>query len=337
MGTECYSCHKDNYTATTQPNHQSVGYSTNCSDCHTVFSGSWTGTGFNHSFFPLTQGHALPNCSQCHTSGKPSKISSECISCHQTNYNATINPNHTSAGFSTDCKMCHTTMPGWKPATFDHNKFPLTQGHNINDCNKCHVNGIYTNTSPDCISCHRTDYNTTTNPNHLSSNFPTNCSSCHTTAPGWKPASFNHSKFPLTQGHTNRQCSECHLNGNYTNTSANCVSCHQTDYNTTTNPSHSQLGFSTTCTECHTTLPGWKPASYKQHDALSFPIYSGKHNGKWNNCTDCHTNVSNYKVFSCIDCHEHNKTDMDSKHKGEKGYIYASASCLSCHPKGSAK
>ncbi len=66
-----------------------------------------------------------------------------------------------------------------------------------------------------------------------------------------------------------------------------------------------------------------------------FPIYSGKHNGEWNACSDCHTNQSNFAVFSCIDCHEHNnKTDLDDKHKGEPGYSYTSAACYDCHPKG---
>jgi len=144
----------------------------------------------------------------------------------------------------------------------------------------------------------------------------------------------NHTKFPLTQGHNISDCAKCHINGNYSNVSTDCKSCHQKDYNATTNPVHSTLAFSTTCTECHTTAPGWKPAKYTQHDALSFPIYSGKHQGQWNSCTDCHSNASNYKEFNCLNCHAHNKTDMDDKHKGESGYAYISASCLNCHPKG---
>ncbi len=334
IGTECYSCHSDKYAATTQPNHIASGFSTNCTDCHTIYSNTWTGDGFNHSFFPLTQGHALPNCSQCHTNGSLTAISPECISCHQPNYSATTNPNHISANFSTDCKICHTTAPGWKPANFDHTIFPLTLGHSGRECAQCHINGNYSNTSSECVSCHQTDFNATTDPNHVSSGFSTDCKTCHNTA-GWKPATFDHTNFALTQGHSGRQCAECHINGNYTSTSSECVSCHLPNYNATTNPVHSSLNFSTTCNQCHTTALGWKPASYAQHDALSFPIYSGKHNGQWSNCSDCHTNASNYKEFTCITCHQ--KTDMDDKHKGESGYVYASASCLHCHPNGSAK
>jgi hypothetical protein len=39
-------------------------------------------------------------------------------------------------------------------------------------------------------------------------------------------------------------------------------------------------------------------------------------------------------VFSCTNCHEHNKTEMDSEHREVGGYVYNSVNCLSCHPKG---
>jgi len=334
LGTECYNCHQENYIATTQPNHISVGYSTQCIDCHTIYSNEWKGTGFNHDFFPLTQGHSNSICADCHINGNLTKLSQECVSCHEADYNASTNPNHVSAQFSTNCTECHSTSPEWRPTTYNHSIFPLTKGHDINDCVKCHLNGNYTNISSECFTCHQTDYNNTINPAHSVQNFSTNCTECHTTDPGWKPATFNHNMFPLTQGHDINDCKQCHINGNYTNTSNECISCHQTDYNNTSNPAHSVLNFSNNCTECHTTAPGWKPAKYTQHDALSFPIYSGKHINEWSSCTDCHTNTSNYKVFSCIDCHEHNKTEMDDKHSGENGYSYNSAACFDCHPRG---
>jgi hypothetical protein len=329
--TECAQCHTDIHEST-------VG--SECSRCHTPHS--WLVNNITQihqqSRFPLVGVHATVDCYQCHTSETSQRfdvIGTDCFSCHSENYAATTQPNHATAGYSTQCADCHTVFSKeWKGSGFSHNFFPLTQGHDIDDCSKCHVNGDFTNTSSDCISCHQSDYNATTNPNHISANYSTNCTLCHSTAPGWKPAIFDHSKFPLTQGHDIDDCSKCHVNGNYTNTSADCKSCHQSDYNATTNPSHSSLNFSTACTDCHTTAPGWKPAKYTQHDAQSFPIYSGKHNDKWNSCTDCHTNTSNYKVFSCIDCHEHNKSDMDSEHRGEDGYVYNSASCFNCHPRG---
>jgi hypothetical protein len=329
--TECMQCHADVHEST-------VGKE--CDRCHTPYS--WLVNNITQihqqSRFPLVGVHATVDCYQCHTSETSQRfdvLGTECYSCHSENYAATTQPNHILAGYSIQCSDCHNIFSKeWKGTGFNHSFFPLTQGHTITDCSKCHVNGNYTNTSGECISCHQADYNATTNPNHVSANYSINCIACHTTAPGWKPATFDHSKFPLTQGHNITDCSSCHVNGNYTNTSSECVSCHQSDYNATTNPSHTSLNFSTTCTECHTTVPGWKPANYTKHDALSFPIYSGKHKGEWNSCADCHTNTGNYKAFSCIDCHEHNKTDMDRKHREESGYVYNSASCFNCHPRG---
>ena len=60
-----------------------------------------------------------------------------------------------------------------------------------------------------------------------------------------------------------------------------------------------------------------------------FPIYSGKHRGKWSSCSDCHITPGNYKAFECILCHEHsNRTEVDSKHRGVSGYAYQSARLL---------
>ena len=33
----------------------------------------------------------------------------------------------------------------------------------------------------------------------------------------------------------------------------------------------------------------------------------------------------------CLQCHEHNKTDMDAKHLNRPGYVYESNACYTCH------
>ena len=91
--------------------------------------------------------------------------------------------------------------------------------------------------------------------------------------------------------------------------------------------------FSTDCTLCHNTT-SFAGATYTQHDTLYFPIYSGKHLGRWSRCSDCHTNASNYGSFSCLGCHS--AADTDPRHTGVSGYVYDSAACYSCHPRGSA-
>ncbi len=330
---DCYSCHQKDYLASTNPNHSASNFLTICGNCHTLNPG-WKPANFNHNIFLLTLGHSTPKCIDCHTGNNYTTTPTDCYSCHQQDYQNTTNPSHTTSNFSKSCLDCHTTNPGWKPTTFKHTSFPLTLGHSVPSCNDCHK-GNYTSIATDCYSCHQTDYQTTTNPNHSTSNFSKSCLDCHTTNPGWKPTTFNHSSFALTLGHAIPTCNDCHK-GNYNSTPTDCYSCHQTNYNSTVNPNHQSLGFSTVCTQCHTTNPGWKPASYLQHDSQSFPIYSGRHKGQWNSCTDCHSNPSSWTQFTCISCHEHNKTDMDSKHSGRSGYSYDSASCFRCHPRGNA-
>jgi hypothetical protein len=83
---------------------------------------------------------------------------------------------------------------------------------------------------------------------------------------------------------------------------------------------------------CHTTN-GWSPSTFN-HDQQYFPIFSGKHRNKWANCSICHTNPNNFAVFSCITCHEHNKTKMDNEHRNVSGYVYNSQACYNCHPNG---
>jgi hypothetical protein len=125
------------------------------------------------------------------------------------------------------------------------------------------------------------------------------------------------------------------VGGRYTGTPTDCYACHQANYAGTTNPNHQAAGFPTQCLNCHTTA-AWKPASF-DHDARYFPIYSGKHRGRWTSCSECHVNSGNYKAFECILCHQHsNKTKVDSGHKDERGYVYASSACYQCHRNGSA-
>ena len=328
---ECFSCHEPDFLNTDNPNHSESLFSQVCTDCHTLSPG-WKPTLFDHGQFPLTLGHAQPTCIECHLNGNYTTTPIDCYACHQQDFQETINPEHVASAFSINCLECHTTNPGWKPTTFNHDFFPLTLGHSLPACTDCHIGGNYTSTSPACYSCHQQEFLATTDPNHSTSGFSQTCTDCHTTNPGWKPTTFDHNSFPLTLGHSGPSCADCHK-GNYTTTPTDCYACHSADFGGSVNPNHNTLGFSTNCKSCHTTNPDWKPASYLQHD-IQFPIYSGKHQGEWNSCVDCHTNLSNYSVFSCLNCHEHNKIEMDSKHQGESGYSYSSEACYNCHPRG---
>src|SRR6266567_2766446 len=211
--TDCYSCHKDKYTATTNPNHVNAGFPTTCATCHTTTS--WTGAAFDHSktAFPLTGAHATVACASCHVNNVFAGTPTDCYSCHKANYSSTTNPNHITAGFPTTCVACHNTT-SWSGAVFDHNKtaFPLTGAHATVACTSCHVNSKFVGTPTDCYSCHKSNYTGATNPNHVTAGFPTTCATCHTTA-SWSGAVFNHNNtsFPLTGAHVTVPCASCHI------------------------------------------------------------------------------------------------------------------------------
>ena len=323
---ECYSCHQQNYNSTTSPNHEEAGFPTDCEQCHTI--NGWTPANFDHNqtAFQLTGKHVTVNCSDCHAEGYAG-TPTDCYACHQQDYENVQDPNHLEAGFPTDCIQCHTT-DGWEGADFDHNQtdFPLTGAHIAVDCASCHTNG-FTGTPTDCYACHQQDYESVQDPNHIQNNFSMDCTECHTTN-NWMEVTFDHSttNFELTGAHINTDCLSCHENG-FEGTPTDCFSCHSNEYNNTNDPDHQAANFPNTCEDCHTTT-AWTPANF-DHDGQYFPIYSGEHNGEWDNCIDCHTIPNDFLMFSCIDCHEHsNKIEVDNEHEGVEGYIYESNACF---------
>jgi hypothetical protein len=335
--TICYACHQPDYTQSANPNHIAIGIQTECEICHTTEPGWKPALYPNHEqSYPLLGAHATiaSNCFVCHQ-GNYVNTPALCYGCHADNYNQTTNPPHGTAGFSTACEACHN-VTAWTPATFDHNAsiFPLTGAHTTTACNLCHVSG-YAGTPTNCDACHQTDFNQTTNPNHNATGIPNTCETCHTTNPGWQPATFPiHNNYYQLTGHhlvIQNDCNACHA-GNYNNTPNTCVGCHLSDYNQATDPNHVAAQFSTECATCHTTT-AWIPATF-DHDAQWFPIYSGHHQGTWTVCSDCHTNPSDYSVFTCITCHQQGETG--NQHQEVGGYSWNSNACYECHPTGSA-
>lgn len=309
-----------------------------CGVCHSPegWEIDWDIYSFNHDTtdLPLEGQHRSVNCRLCHPSLVFSEAGTECVDCH-------LDMHYHTVGFN--CSRCHTP-DSWivRNITEIHmmSRFPLFGPHVMAVCEDCHPSVSDLRFEPlgiECIDCHLEDYNAATNPNHVQGNISTHCIDCHSMyAFTWSDNNFNHLFFPLTEGHAIAECSRCHTGNVYSGLSPECFSCHQSDYNASSNPNHLAAGLSTDCLECHTTRPGWKPADFSVHDGLYFPIYSGNHRGEWDDCTDCHSNTDNYAQFSCIDCHAHNRIDMDDKHLGEvPGYQYNSNACLACHPTGS--
>src|SRR6516225_2860657 len=308
----CLNCHQADYNGATNPDHKASNFPGNCDGCHNM--NNWLGATFNHAStgFTLTGAHTSLQCAQCHnaTFGNYTISSGACAQCHMTDYNGTTNPPHTAANFPLTCDSCHTTVAGWGGATFNHatTGFTLTGAHTSLQCSQCHTAafGNYNISSGACAPCHMTDYNGTTNPSHTAANFPLTCDTCHTTVAGWGGATFNHTTtgFTLTGAHTSLQCVQCHnaTFGNYNITSGACAPCHMTDYNGTTNPSHTAANFPLTCDSCHTTVAGWGGATFN-HTTTGFTL-TGAHTSL--QCNQCHNaTFGNYNIASgaCANCH----------------------------------
>jgi hypothetical protein len=308
-----------------------------CLNCHSpdrwtpvpADRGRWT----HPSKFPLEGAHRSAPCRGCHLSLEFSKAPSACADCH-------ADPHRGELGI--DCAVCHRPTNFLDRSTQLHShrstRFPLTGAHVSQDCAACHTpqpQGALTwvGLDPACSGCHLAQYQATADPDHEQAGFPTECQLCHTPT-AWDRARFEHAGtgFQLTGRHRDVACSSCHANG-YAGTPTDCYACHADDYAGTTNPDHEAAGFPTDCNLCHTTN-GFSPASFTEHDSRYFPIFSGVHRGRWETCSDCHTQPSNFAVFNCLGCHD--EADTTSEHDGVNGYSYDSAACYRCHPQGRA-
>jgi nitrate/TMAO reductase-like tetraheme cytochrome c subunit len=333
---ECVGCHRADYDRTRDPDHRAAGFPDDCGGCHRE-TGWRPASNVDHerTRFPLRGAHQAAACSDCHVASRFAGTPTQCAACHAADRQAAQNPVHSGANFDQDCEACHS-VGGWRPATLDHNqtRFPLTGAHRGADCASCHKGGRYAGTPQECVACHEDRFRSASNPNHVAGNFSQQCQDCHSTQ-AWRPANFDHNRtrFRLTGAHARVDCAACHPGGRYAGTPSDCYACHRSEYDGTANPNHRSAGFPTSCTDCHTTN-AWRPASF-DHDGRYFPIYSGKHRGKWSQCSDCHVSAGNYRSFECILCHEHsNRQKVDEKHKEVSGYSYDSRACYRCHPRG---
>ena len=329
VGISCADCHDDFHRGR-------LGVS--CEKCHTP--AGWVDRSrmqqeHDATALPLVGAHAQVDCDACHSGPVSSQYVGTpiaCIACHQVDYDQTSNPTHSTAGFGFDCETCHTVFANtWGSGDFRHpQSFPLTGGHAPLDCLDCHDSGFQA-LPVDCYACHQEDYERADDPDHVGAVFPVDCLACHTTVT-WEGAVFDHnaSSFPLTGAHVPLDCLDCHSAG-YVGTPADCYACHQAEYDATFDPGHTAAGFPVDCITCHTTS-AWEPSTW-DHDIL-FPIYSGKHREEWNSCIECHEVPSNYSLYECIHCHEHNQADMDDDHSEEPDYEYLSTACFDCHPRG---
>ncbi|NJD10006.1 MAG: hypothetical protein FIB01_06005 [Gemmatimonadetes bacterium] len=334
---DCVACHRSDYDA----KHAGSGFPSTCTLCHTVQR--WGGASFDHA--TVARGYALVGapaaepCTSCHIPpGNQVRWTpasqNDCVACHRSDYDA----KHAGSGYPTTCTSCHD-VNRWQGAVFNHatasGGFALAGAHAAAPCSSCHLppdrHVPWTPAGPnDCVACHRADYDAA----HAGFGFPTTCTSCHS-VDRWQGVTFNHATasggFALLGAHAAEPCSSCHVPPDqhvpWTPAGQNdCVACHRAAYDA----HHAGSGYPTTCITCHT-VTAWTGATFN-HDAQFFPIYSGKHAGKWSSCLQCHPSSADFGVFSCLTCHTRTGTDAD--HRQVSGYAYDSARCLACHPRG---
>ncbi|MCB9557918.1 MAG: hypothetical protein H6707_17530 [Deltaproteobacteria bacterium] len=283
----CVSCHEADRQRPTLPDHAVDGFPTACHECHN--QKAWSPASFQHRQFPLKGGHSQATCKSCHDRNP---LPTTCVGCHDADRQRPKDPDHTVAGFSTDCESCHT-VAAWKPAAREgHDKFPLTGVHSVVSCDQCHQRDPLPTT---CIGCHRDEMLKVNSPDHTVAGFPQDCLRCHSLSRGWRPASFDHSGFPLSGKHATTACINCHSKDPVPKA---CAGCHLQDRpqgTTSQRPDHFAAGFSTDCASCH--LAGaWKPAAF---DHSKFPL-TGAHAGTA--CESCHK--TDPPPRTCGGCHE---------------------------------
>ena len=173
-----------------------------------------------------------------------------------------------------DCQSCHSSE-SWQrlkvQMEFNHDDtaFPLVGAHQTNDCMSCHQSLKFNEVGIACADCH-TDIHR--------GQLGVDCQSCHSPTT-WRDQqeSFDlHAArgFPLTGVHTVLDCQACHTGEQqieFAGLSAECSSCHMSDFQLTANPSHVKAAFDLECISCHEPLAlSWENARY-EHPA-SFEI-----------------------------------------------------------------
>jgi hypothetical protein len=155
--SECYACHRNDYTGAMNPNHVASSFPTTCQVCHTTTA--WQGATFDHGAtrFALTGAHRATPCQSCHVNGNYQLTYTDCYPCHVDDFQRPTDPNHVAANFSHDCTPCHVTT-AWLPSTFNHDQqyFRIYSGQHRNrwtNCQQCHPTvGNFQDFA--CISCH---------------------------------------------------------------------------------------------------------------------------------------------------------------------------------------
>ncbi len=226
-----------------------------------------------------------------------------------------------------------------QPMTFARHTsevFPIVHGVEENpegDCNVCH-GGFESFSEFTCLNCHAHEQTETDAAHKLVPDYiyeSTACYACHPQGTAMSRDTHTTSYFPISGGspHDEAECEDCHQGTTYQDFT--CLSCHEHEQGSMDSVHSGVTGYaydSNACLSCHP--DGTGGISRDEHDA--FPIDEKSPHADAG-CSECHTSGS-YSTFSCIDCHEHDRSPTDAEHSRVTGYRYDSDDCLECHPDG---
>ncbi|MBK6898514.1 MAG: hypothetical protein IPH09_04355 [bacterium] len=225
------------------------------------------------------------------------------------------------------CEVCHDasswTVP-WPSPSFDHatTGYVLTGRHAQAVCSGCHQDLRFRRVASACADCHLDVHRR---------RFGARCDDCHDTS-GWDVRDASRTVhpatgFPLLGAHAIVDCDACHQGSpgeEHTTISADCLSCHDADYEATRDPDHAANGFSTDCVSCHgMTASGWGSGSFIHSPA--FPL-TGAHAAA--TCASCHATGYAGTPTDCYACHRPDYEGTD-----DPGHVAAgfSTDCRLCH------
>ena len=270
-----------------------------------------------HRNWPIEYSHSDVLCEGCHPVDQGiGPVSNKCHDCH-----LDVSP---EGHYTTGCGDCHLATT-WQDSSVYHGFLLLENAHAL-DCSACHEAADYKDLpgqSQRCASCHK--------PDRPKEHWTNDCGDCHIPTTWLDPSAY-HDFLPLENAH-DLACESCHDTDDYSTLdgfSDACESCHE-EVRPQGHFRPTMCGYSTDCMACHesTTWSGGELPSHR--DCTTFP----KGHETANSCDDCHLAAPNYSTFSCLHCHAHRQSEMDSEHSGEtNNYRYESAACLDCHPRG---
>ncbi len=296
LGTQCASCHRDTHVGQ---------FGKKCELCHNT--GGFPITTYTHVLRPeMSKGrHAIVECRSCHkredgifpngpgTAVRFVGFGQGCATCHSDVHKGSM---------GSTCETCHS-VDSFKSISRGFHKagnFPLEGLHLNVPCASCHVNGQVKGTPTRCFDCHwqrRQD-------DRYQLRLGRACETCHRPV-SWTATRWSHSAatgVPLNATHRILGCDSCHRQLEFRKGLAvDCASCHQKDFQQTSQPNHAAAGFPTACEACHRPAdPDWHRARF-DHQA-SFPLV-GQH--ALVQCAVCHkNNVYLGTARECIGCHQ---------------------------------